>query len=616
MALRTHPARGSLVCELLAILTLAGSLGGAQSVWAADDQQRVLVVYSTRRDTQLATIGDQTMPRLLERGMGKNVDYYAEYIDAARFPEAQYAGAFRDYLRLKYRDVQFDALIAIHTLALEFLGAPRDELFAGTPIVFLSEDRRTRRVGNSAEVTAARDHRPTLDLARALQPDTKEVFVVVGSSSRDMAAERLARAQFDSHAPDLRFSYLSKLTTEELERRLASLPAHAIVYYLLFYQDAAGVNVNPLEYLGRLSAIANRPIYSWVDSTMNHGVVGGGFSSISGQIESVVALAVRVLRGERADSIPSLTANVIVNQVDWRQLQRWGISATRVPAGTRVMFRPPTTWDRYKTYILGGTILMLAQTGLIAVLLVQRGRLRRAEQRVRRSQTQLRASYERIRDLGGRLLAAQDAERSRIALELHDDVSQQMAVLSMNLQVLSGSGPGRDGDVEVLAREALEQVKGIVNSLRALSQRLYPGKLRLIGLVSAIASLQHDFSRAGFAVVFSHKNVPPGLPHDLTLALFRVVQEALQNAVKHSRAHEVRVHLEGRGGALALTVVDDGVGFDVDAVWGKGLGLISMQQRLNPIGGALMIHSTPGRGTRLEIHVPDVAAPAATTVAV
>jgi len=108
-------------------------------------------------------------------------------------------------------------------------------------------------------------------------------------------------------------------------------------------------------------------------------------------------------------------------------------------------------------------------------------------------------------------------------------------------------------------------------------------------------------------VRFSHDNVPAGLPHELTLALYRVVQEALRNAVAHSKAREVRVHLESRADTLVLTIADDGVGFDVERVIGDGLGLISMRERLDPVGGALTITSHPGEGTRIDIVVAGVA---------
>ncbi len=100
------------------------------------------------------------------------------------------------------------------------------------------------------------------------------------------------------------------------------------------------------------------------------------------------------------------------------------------------------------------------------------------------------------------------------------------------------------------------------------------------------------------------KDVPPALPPDVTLCLFRIVQEALQNALKHGRARKVSVDLRASTGALILTVVDDGVGFDVGAAWGRGLGLISMNERVEAIGGSMTIGSRPGSGTRLEVAVP------------
>jgi signal transduction histidine kinase len=258
----------------------------------------------------------------------------------------------------------------------------------------------------------------------------------------------------------------------------------------------------------------------------------------------------------------------------------------------------------------------MAETALIAVLLVQRRRLRRAEERVRRSQAELRASYERIRDLGGRLLTAQDAERSHIARELHDDVSQQVALLSIDLQMLSGFGSEHEEDAERLVHEALERVQAIARSVHDLSHRLHPAKLRLMGLVSAIASLQRDFSQPGLTITFTQDNVPATLPIDLTLALFRVAQEALRNAVDHSKAGTVSIQLRGERDGLVMVIADDGAGFDVNAEWGKGLGLISMQERLDPVGGRLTIQSTPGSGTRLVIVVPDVTADVPHPVAV
>jgi signal transduction histidine kinase len=125
----------------------------------------------------------------------------------------------------------------------------------------------------------------------------------------------------------------------------------------------------------------------------------------------------------------------------------------------------------------------------------------------------------------------------------------------------------------------------------------------MLGLVAALEHLCVELSRAGFTITFTHDLVPPTLAPEVMLCLFRVVQEALQNAIKHSKAKDVSVHLGYDGDGLTVTIVDSGVGFDVEAAWGNGVGLVSMVERLEAIGGTLRIDSRRGEGTRLTASV-------------
>jgi signal transduction histidine kinase len=587
----------SFALWLLPILAIAELDRGA---WAQDLQTHVLVLYSTRRDAQIVTVGERELPRILEKGLGE-VDYYSEYIDQARFPDPSYQLAFRDFLERKYKETRFDVVIAIQDTVLDFVGEHLHKLFPDSPVVFFASSAARSRVPNSTGLISDIDFSSTLALATQLQPEVQQVFVVAGAESGDKLYENLARAQLRAFEPRLAITYLTGLATKELEARLASLPRNSIVYYLLVTRDGAGEKFHPLDYLDRVSAVASAPVYCWVDSAIGHGIVGGSLKDQKAQIEAIGQLALRVLSGESADSIPVSSPNLNVNQVDWRQLRRWGITEARVPSGTLITFREPTAWDRYRLYILGAVALLLAQTILIAGLLVQRARRRQAEEQVRGGKAELRTSYERIRDLGARLLDAQETERSRIARELHDDISQQMALLTIDLELL---GASVEPPSEKLAGETLTRAHSIAKSVHDLSHRLHPAKLRLIGLVSALHALRQELSQSGIAIDFTHANVPATLPPDLTLCLFRIVQEALQNAIKYSRARKVWVTLSGVPDALALTIADDGVGFDVEAAWGKGLGLVSMRERLEAIGGTLRISSKPGDGTRLEATVP------------
>ena len=588
-----------LAIGLMPLAATAAAAGGDEGA-----QKRVLVVYSTRRDTQLPTLGDREMPRLLEEALSAKPDYYSEYVDGARFPEAQYQQAFRNYLRLKYHGMRFDLVIASHRLAYELVTSVRDELFRGTPIVFLTQDRSVPRIANSAEIVVEPDYRRTIDLALRLQPDTTQVFVISGSSPRDTALERVARQQFASLQPKVAFTYLTGLETEALEQRLATLPEHAIVFYVIFYQDAAGLNLTPLDYLGRLTQISNRPVYSWVDSAMNRGVVGGSLLVLESQVRSLASMGARVLRGEAADGIPVSEADLQVDQVDWRQLRRWNIDDALVPAGALVMYHEPSRWDRDRNYIIGGVAVLVVETALIGALILQGARRRRAEAKAREAAAELRLSYERIRDLGGRLLGAQDAERSRIARELHDDISQQLTLLSMDLALLSHAQAGRPDDAEKLAHEAHERVVAVATSVHQLSHQLHPARLRLVGLVAALSSLQQEIQSSGHRVTFTHEGVPDAIAQDLKVCLYRVAQEAVQNAIKYSGAREIFMSLAGTGDALTLVVGDHGAGFDAQASMHRGLGLVSMGERVEAFGGTLRIQSAPGAGTRIEATVP------------
>jgi signal transduction histidine kinase len=562
------------------------------------EQRQVLALYGGSRDTYIALLADRELPRLLAQGQQERLDYYSEFIDRSRSSSAAYLDAFEEYLRLKYRGHRFEVVIAMDHIALGFVEQNRAGLFAETPIVFFSSRPVPQRPANATGVIALLNFRDTLTLATTLQPEVRQVFVVNGT---DKTYEERAREQFQAFESRLSFIYLSGLPARDLEARLAALPAGSIVYYLFMARDGAGDNFNALDYLERVASTANAPTYSWAGSAMGRGIVGGSLRDLDAQLAALSSLAVRVIRGAPAESLPVQELDLNVPQVDARQLRRWRISDAHVPAGTLVKFREASVWDRYRGYIISALALFLVQSISIAALLLQRARRRRAEAQVLDGQAQLQASYARIRDLSRRLLEAQESERGRIARELHDDISQQMALLQIDLELLGRAVP-READG--LAVETLHRARDISKSVHDLSHRLHPAKLRLIGLVAALQGLEREMSQPGVSITFAHENVPASLPLDLTISLFRVAQEALQNALKHGGARHVALVLSGGPERLALTITDDGAGFEVKTAWGRGIGLISMGERVDAIGGTLNVQSAPGQGTRLDIRVP------------
>ncbi len=207
----------------------------------------------------------------------------------------------------------------------------------------------------------------------------------------------------------------------------------------------------------------------------------------------------------------------------------------------------------------------------------------------------------------GRLIAALEAERSHIARELHDDIAQSLAVLVMQMwragKRVSGTTGRRPANIPALCA----QVQSIAARVTRLARELHSSSLESRGLEKTIRGVCDEFSDGHRTPVsFVCEEIPPELDGRVALCLLRVVQEALQNVAKHSRATRVDVVLTGApGNELALVVVDDGVGFDVsEASLAEGIGLINMRERVRFAGGSFTISSTPGAGTRLEARVP------------
>jgi PAS domain S-box-containing protein len=220
--------------------------------------------------------------------------------------------------------------------------------------------------------------------------------------------------------------------------------------------------------------------------------------------------------------------------------------------------------------------------------------------------TERKTAEQALATLSGRLIETQEAERARIARELHDDINQQVAMVAVNLRTakrhLSVSEAGASGYIE----EASARISELENDIQALSHRLHSSKLEYLGLEGAAQSFCREVSeRHDVRIDFHCDGISEGVPPGISLCLFRVLQEAVHNAVKHSGVPEIKVLLECTSSEMRLTVHDFGVGFDpCGAVNGHGLGLTSMRERLRLVHGQLEIDSSPHHGTTIFARVP------------
>jgi signal transduction histidine kinase len=253
-------------------------------------------------------------------------------------------------------------------------------------------------------------------------------------------------------------------------------------------------------------------------------------------------------------------------------------------------------WEEHRGKVLAGLLIGLLQTVVIGALLLTRRRRREAEDGLRR--------------LSARLMTAQEHERRRIARDLHDDVCQRLVLMAVDLHLLEGDpadssarnarGEGRRPG------EIAESARALSADVQRIAHELHPASLDRLGLVHAVQRFARDATaRSGIRIDTVLEEWPEReLPAEVTLALYRVVQESLQNVVRHSGAARARVALHGGREGLRVRIEDDGRGFDPAIVAGEGLGLIGMRERLQLHGGRLTVTSAPGRGALVEAWVP------------
>ena len=210
-----------------------------------------------------------------------------------------------------------------------------------------------------------------------------------------------------------------------------------------------------------------------------------------------------------------------------------------------------------------------------------------------------------LSDVNRRLIEAQEQERNRIARELHDDIGQRLALLAIALEQLRQDPPGFP-EVRSRMGELQKQASEIANDIQTLSRELHPAKLEYLGPVAAMRDLCRELGeRTKVKIDFTSQDLPSPLAADISLCLFRVLQEALCNAVKHSAARHIEVGLWGAPDEIHLAISDSGVGFDMnEAKATRGLGLVSMKERLKLLKGTLSIESQPNRGTTIQARVP------------
>jgi signal transduction histidine kinase/ABC-type uncharacterized transport system substrate-binding protein len=593
--------RSCVIYRLLAVSLVILALAPLRA--SAADPKRVLLLHSFGRQVGPFDAFAVGFRQELERLLSDPVEFYD-----VSLPPPDDRGELSEQSVLSFLLSIFakhppDLIVPIGGPASQFEHKYQQQLFPASPVLMTAVDERHVQkidLTPTEAVVAVRHNAPeSIENIRSVLPRTSTIFVVVGNSPLERFWREELGREFQRFQSQLTFVWGNELSFKEMLQRCATLPPDSAILYVLLSEDAAGFVHTEGDALAKLHATANSPVFGVQSSQLGRGIVGGPLMSIDDLSRNAAGAAVRILNHEPPESVrvtPQLPGPTIY---DWRELRRWRISENLLPAGSVVQFREPTLWQRYRWYVLGSILVCFVEAVLIWSLLANLTRRRRAEKSLLESQ-------EALSDMSQRLIEAQEKERSRIALELHDDINQRLAALRLQLSFLGRNLPASMHATREGLTVANEHIAKLLNDIQAMSHRLYSPSLMHVGLAQAAEALCREFSAAQHIdIEFYSENVSKDLPEEIRLCLFRVLQEALQNMSKHSGAGRGQVSLIEGPDRIEMIVSDEGTGFQAKRPSaGGGLGLPSMEQRLKLVNGQVFIDSEPGRGTVIQARIP------------
>jgi signal transduction histidine kinase len=394
------------------------------------------------------------------------VTLYAENLDLNRFNGPAYEQNLKRYLHEKYEGKPIGAVVAIGAGALECALHWREELWPGIPIVFTMVDELDfERLKPPPDVTGMIAKTPLADsikVARAVVPNLDTVFIV-GDPWKKVVVFRSWADEIPTAAAGLKVIEIIGEKMSDIRKRVAELPERSAIIYASIYSDGEGSYLLPLTAVGLIAEKANRPIVVAAETFLGPGGIGGYVLVPSTIGADAAKIALRVLDGERTENIPRESGGVkpIFN---WPQLERWNVSEAQLPPGSEIRFREPSLWEKYRWQSLTALAILLAQAGLIAILLYERKKRHRAEVESRHRMSEL-AHVNRSATAG--------ELSSSIAHELNQPLGAILTNAETAELILSGQSPDLNEVKEILADIRRDDLRAneVIRRLRSFMKR-------------------------------------------------------------------------------------------------------------------------------------------------
>ena len=348
---------------------------------AAAPVKRVMILNPYGRDTAPLSAMLAAFRSSLSVEFGQRVDIHDIPLDLTRFEHSD-DEPLVDFLDQRLKSHPVDLVVAVASDGVNFAARNRARLFPETPMLLAAVEPRmipAGLVGNNATlVTQAIDLPGVISQVLAIKPETRHLAVVLGGTELERKWAQICRREFEPFSGRLEFIWLDALPLNQMLERASQLPPDSFIFHGIFFEDADGIPCAENEALKRLHDVANAPVISLFESEFGLGPVGGKLYRDGDVGREAARVAARILNGESPDEIKPLILQPGTPAYDWRELQRWSIPVANLPANHLIRFREPGFWDRYRWPAIGVATFAAFQAMLIAVLLVNRGKLRQA----------------------------------------------------------------------------------------------------------------------------------------------------------------------------------------------------------------------------------------------
>jgi signal transduction histidine kinase len=588
----------------------------------AEDPRHVLILFPYDNSQPNMNLISDAMRTKLAQKAGPGLVVHAEFLDLINFPTPDDRSRKARQLAETYAGTKLEVLLPVGTDALRFALERRGEIAAGVPMVFCCADANgLARIGPLPPDVTGIISRPDVgkaaELAITLQPGLKRVVLVNGASPADDRWLDMFRGQLAPLSGRIEVDYLTHLTMDEVRQKVSALPRDSAIVFGLFFEDAAGQHFATADAIARVIGAASVPVYTHTDTLIGTGAVGGYMSTYDGQSEETTDMALQVLQRTPPEAIPPRIASDFRHRVDARALLRWGLDETLLPPDTIVLNRSPTLWQQYRDQAIAALAVIGLQSFLLAALLLQFARRKRAEQAMLAAQSGL-ARVTRMTTMG------------EMTASIAHEVNQPLAAIVANgnaaLRWLGRATPDIGEAKAALQRITEDGMRAaeVIATVRAMfSDRGTRAQVDLAEVVRGVLALTRGEIEAGGIAL--RTQLPVGLPPVMAdrVQLQQVVLNLVINAVEAMQAvpaesRTLTVSIAVLSEDIELKVADSGPGIDAatrDRVFeaffstkpkGMGMGLSICRSIIEAHGGRLTIAASDERGTTFGMSLPRV----------